>query len=387
MKIIIFNYSAFFLILLATFSCCKSEESVEPTGQEKFCSYLNAENIDKTIPVVNDFLSGLPEGADAIRELEAWLKSCLCIVDVKVVNDNHIGLSFYEKGATKYLFMNISTNKPVKLDGYSEYIDIPIQHWPYHFNCQWTNMGYDGKVIVINSVEELKKYTLCPNDVQFKSLYNAIDFSKHSLLLTSGVVDDGISFYLSQTLTQFTENQYKLNIEMLLSKTISGLQWIRAMITDKISENSNIELKIKTIYEDERKEVAFTELNLLYTYCWKYILHGTSPDGFYLSPVQNELIVINSIEEMDNYYGCRKDYSPDVDFTKYSLIYASFKAISAPVIIDNMSFIKTSSKGYYEFIVEYLLGYIQFSEFYKIFIITEKLPPDVKINFISNKIN
>jgi len=48
-------------------------------------------------------------------------------------------------------------------------------------HCQWQNLPYDEKVIIINSNEELEKYISCTEDS-----YPAIDFSKHTLLLISG---------------------------------------------------------------------------------------------------------------------------------------------------------------------------------------------------------
>jgi len=48
-------------------------------------------------------------------------------------------------------------------------------------DCQWINLPYDEKVIVINSSEELEQYISCTG-----GSYLPVNFSKHSLFLASG---------------------------------------------------------------------------------------------------------------------------------------------------------------------------------------------------------
>jgi len=101
----------------------KYDENAE---KEKFCSHVNAENIDKTIPVVNQFLSRLSAGLDGeqqLQELVEWLKSCPCIIEAAIFNENEISFSFDENELTKHFIMAVSMEKPLKVTGLSEYED------------------------------------------------------------------------------------------------------------------------------------------------------------------------------------------------------------------------------------------------------------------------
>ena len=116
--------------------------------------------------------------------------------------------------------------------------------WDGNHNL-WTNLDYDGKVIIINSIEELQNYvnSLDDND------YADIDFSKYSLLLASGISDYGISDIKAKTFQQLAENHYELEIEITLNDVLECEQWLLAVIVDKLSADSKVDLKITTFEE------------------------------------------------------------------------------------------------------------------------------------------
>jgi hypothetical protein len=108
-------------------SCDKKEEQV--TNSEKLCLYLNSGNIDKTIPIINEFLAGLPnsnsfsEDEQNLQDLAKWLKSNSCVIDATVLcvscietlpEQSEVSFSFQEGEITKEVILDISMSKPLK---------------------------------------------------------------------------------------------------------------------------------------------------------------------------------------------------------------------------------------------------------------------------------
>jgi hypothetical protein len=119
----------------------------------------------------------------------------------------------------------------------SEYpIEIPFTEYSLAENCQWTNLAYDDKVIVINNDETLKQYVACTGDG-----YPEIDFSENSLLLANGKTG-GISKITVSDLQQLSSDKYELYIEILLDGTYILQHWTVALIVKKMSEESKVEL-------------------------------------------------------------------------------------------------------------------------------------------------
>ena len=91
--------------------------------------YLNSENIDKTIPIINEFLVGLPssnsfsEDEQNLQALTKWLKSNSCVIDATILcvsciytlpAQSEISFSFKEGEVTKVVTLDISMSKPLK---------------------------------------------------------------------------------------------------------------------------------------------------------------------------------------------------------------------------------------------------------------------------------
>ena len=104
---------------------CHSGNGEEGT----FCSYLNVENIDKTIPFINDFLAGLPssssfaEDEQNLQALTIWLKSKPCIIDASILcvsciytlpAQSEIAILFEENGKTVKVVFDILMSNPLK---------------------------------------------------------------------------------------------------------------------------------------------------------------------------------------------------------------------------------------------------------------------------------
>ena len=122
-------------------------------------------------------------------------------------------------------------------------VEIPFTEYSLAgTSCQWNNLDYDDKLIVVNSNEVLKSYISCSD-----GNYLEIDFSKHTLLLASGTTPNGI-VEISNRLLQLSGNKYKMDIEVFLNITEMEGQWITALIINKLSEESDIELVITLKY-------------------------------------------------------------------------------------------------------------------------------------------
>ena len=96
--------NCFVILLLAAgfFSCEKSQTFlIDEVDDVAFCSCLNLEDINKTIPIVNKFLAGHLAGIlleykcggpfdderkeQIFKSLKTWLKSFSCNIDAKIL--------------------------------------------------------------------------------------------------------------------------------------------------------------------------------------------------------------------------------------------------------------------------------------------------------------
>ena len=120
------------LLLLLGVAGCNSEMNSKEFNKDEFCAYVNTENINKTIPIVNEFLSGLSDNLDEtqkIQQLAVWLKSCPCVIDATIFcvscvktlpEQSEIVISFNENGEVKELNICISMSNPLKAVRYHE---------------------------------------------------------------------------------------------------------------------------------------------------------------------------------------------------------------------------------------------------------------------------
>ena len=76
------------LVLSIGSSACDKDPEMKFNGDLELCSCLNMEDINKTIPIVNEFLTGLPNGISeeqTFESLQTWLKSFPCDIDAKIL--------------------------------------------------------------------------------------------------------------------------------------------------------------------------------------------------------------------------------------------------------------------------------------------------------------
>jgi hypothetical protein len=131
------------LLLLTEFVGCDKED--EETDSKKFCSYLNIENINKAIPIINDYLASLSSNLndeEKIQSLTKWLKSSSCVIDATILcvscietlpAQSEISFSFKEGEVTKIVTLDISMSNPLKagickIQGASNEINVTLKN-------------------------------------------------------------------------------------------------------------------------------------------------------------------------------------------------------------------------------------------------------------------
>jgi hypothetical protein len=81
------------LVLAVSVLGCDKYHGKGSDDNVDFCSCLNLENINKTIPVINEFLAGLPANTtkeQTFESLETWLNSFPCDVDAKILYETDL---------------------------------------------------------------------------------------------------------------------------------------------------------------------------------------------------------------------------------------------------------------------------------------------------------
>ena len=120
--------------------------------------------------------------------------------------------------------------------------------------CQWVSFE-SGKVIVINSTEELRNFIVCVDDGRFFQ----IDFSKYSFLLARGSAESAV-FYIDIDFSKEAAKEYALNLKIHTDVSGVAQTWMIAGITPKITSGANIVLNTQELQD---------------TYCTEVYLMGT----------------------------------------------------------------------------------------------------------------
>ena len=115
-----------FFLLLGLVGC--SNEETLKIGNEEFCLYLNSDNMDETMPVINEYLERLPNylsDKQKLQFLTKWLKSTPCIIDATISCESCISgmytstmseimISFEENGIVKNFIFDIVMTNPLQ---------------------------------------------------------------------------------------------------------------------------------------------------------------------------------------------------------------------------------------------------------------------------------
>ena len=184
-------------------------------------------------------------------------------------------------------------------------------------SCQWTNLPYNEKVIVINSSEALEKYLSCT-----EKTYPAVDFSKYSLLLTSGYVTNTVSEIIVKDLKQVSSHKYILNLDFDLKYKDDTEPWNTALMIEKLSDNCDVVLNLTLTVSNVILPIEVADENIL------DFFKTELPPFKFVNPLcfftdiydwRDTCILINNIYEFQQSYECEKKL-PYIDFDKFTLI-------------------------------------------------------------------
>ena len=226
-------------------------------------------------------------------------------------------------------------------------------------SCQWVNLPYDEKAIVINSDEELENYLSC-----MEGFYPVIDFSENSLILISGQTTTGIE-HIYKKLAQLSATHIKLEINIELDAT-PAKTWCVALITNKITEENALESNVTYKESIYPINVPYEEFN--YKCYWKIYYDATM------------LLVINSIEELEEniILGVDSSYL-DIDFSKYTVWVANGTSPDYWHSL-NVGIQQLSSKKY-RFNVDVEHGGPQTPSYWRLQVITNKIEENAQVEY------
>jgi len=238
--------------------------------------FMDVNNPENSIQIINEFLSGLPDyftNQRKISALERWLNMQPCVFNAHIEHfsavktnppSGEIRILFnVERDENGYyigipeVIIGVKWTNPMTITGFHgrhykhENVEKPtlVPSTEYHYWIDQTygenfyfylnlGSGHIGRLIVINSNCEFAKYIPFMDN----SGYQAIDFTKHTLLLAFGATPNSITYYTSY-LHRYSSG-YVLNIEYSEGFTFGMHYWRTAIVTDKLEEDSVIEILI-----------------------------------------------------------------------------------------------------------------------------------------------
>jgi len=261
-----------FAVVIGCNSLINTEKEENDPYNLAICLSFDFENPEKSIPVINTFLSSLPDGLTGeqkIDELKKWLNMQPCVVSAIVdhysaIKTNpptgEIHLRLFGGNRGYFYVMDIAWTNPMTITGfhdifythedYNDVIIVPSTEYSLNNTpCDWNNDEWNlvdktRKLIVINSKEELEKYITCSEGGD----YPAIDFTERTMLLVFGV--DGGTVNIESTYLQQISTSYVLNVEFYASLATVITWWQTAIVTDKLDKNSDIEVKVNYLISE-----------------------------------------------------------------------------------------------------------------------------------------
>ena len=186
--------------------------------------------------------------------------------------------------------------------------------------CSWnlTNLTEDS-VYVINSQTELLSLITGSNPP-------SIDFEKKTLLFICGNTN---VFEITKDFRHLAENEYELNVELILDDTINPHTWCLAMVVPKLSTKDIVTLNlVRFLCEDT---IYFTN----YPLEWSQSYWNLTKDSLY---------IINSNAELLTLFGTPPS---NIDFKSHTLLYLRSNAPTPPITID-VVFLKNYCTSQYD---------------------------------------
>ncbi|MDR0667363.1 MAG: hypothetical protein LBF90_01940 [Prevotellaceae bacterium] len=107
--------------------------------------------------------------------------------------------------------------------------------------CQWQNLNYDKKLIIIDSLAALDEYVSCT-----EGTFPEIDFSKNTLLIVSGI-GAGNVISIHTTFIQYAAAQYELSVIVRTRMLIITESWRISILAPKIPNGAAINVTVESV--------------------------------------------------------------------------------------------------------------------------------------------
>lgn len=125
-----------------------------------------------------------------------------------------------------------------------EYTNVPYMEYSlWGTQCEWQLPNENNNIIIVNSDEELARYIASETG----DSYPTVDFTKYTMIIAHGGVPQGIYQTLIENLQQVSDTEYRLNIDVVLTKTDAPELWTKAILVDKWDRLSMVNLYVETI--------------------------------------------------------------------------------------------------------------------------------------------
>ena len=456
----ILSHATFLLLLAIIFASCDKKTTHEvdkPADKEKFCSHVNAANIDQTIPIVNQFLSGLSAELNderQLQELTTWLKSCPCIIDAEILPTSEILISFVENGTTKRFVIAVTMEKPLKIAGYSEYEEPAADEFCTFLNAAniektipFVDEFLSGLPAELDGEQQLQALAawlqsqpcIAGADVLCNQCYISNPLKSEILIsFDENGTTKRFSMFFSMAQPSKVEGYHEyeepaefcsyLNVNNIdktipfVNEFLSGLStdldieeqlqalvvWLQSQpciidatikckscieisppmseITISFDENGTTKcviMSVQTLYLRliviryqfcNAVDIPFTEYPLYAT-----LIVGTSCRIRFISSVDPaDIRIIRCQEEFEEFTQCTDENVPDLDFSNNSYICVMGGASQSPSSIQRIQFQQISKKTYFLYF-DVRIGFFHSTSSWYAFIRISKLPKDVNI--------
>jgi hypothetical protein len=278
-----------FSILSLVFFGCKKEIEPNPVENEpqneiELCQFINVENLNQALPVINEYLKKQSNNLNDEQKLQGlvtWLKSHSCIIDASVVCisciytlpvQSEIIISFMDNETKKELILDISMTNPLKVVNYHENIvevdcDCKEELFYYAFSDKifldkaflnnFLLVGYDYRTQdeeIVNYINQTGLFLPVNTD-------DCINFSyedKHNLLF----VNTKVKHYTCSQLKEIIQMLEQSRFVAFASLTFEGYFWGGGEIQSNImSYADEFIVKLNNGYELSDLQTLVQETN------------------------------------------------------------------------------------------------------------------------------
>lgn len=241
---------------------------------------------------------------------------------------------------------------------------------------RWITL-HNSELFIINSDEELQRVISCVNESDFP----IIDFTRYTLLFVSGMERGYLVFPDNKDVQRLSRRNYVMNVTLQpYAVFLERHWWYSAIIISKLEEGSNVELNIIRNEKGEAVNVPFTKLATGHT-------RPTATSGWIslreYFPFRTVLSIINSNEELLNYFIYTEDYAlPVIDFSKYTLLLA--RGTSGSVVRHDHSNLQQLSPQNYVMSIVFRQQASPAITYWYVAIITKKIEKNDNVKLIHN---